>query len=128
MYKYIIPGEPKAWKRPGGSLHRYDIQKHDKLCIGIELARQHNREIFILPLYLEVTFFIKHPKCSAKKEALIQGKPCATRPDLDNYIKLILDAASNGVLYNDDNIITSLLAKKIYDPEPRTEIIIYELK
>ena len=128
MYKYIIQGEPKAWKRPGGQIHRYDTQKHDKLVIGIELSRQHGREIFTLPLHIELIFYIKHPKCSSKKEELVMGTPCATRPDLDNYIKLILDCASNGVLYNDDNIITSLLAKKIYDPQPRTEIIIYELK
>ena len=47
------------------------------------------------------------------------------KPDLDNYIKSCLDAL-NGVLWKDDNLITTITAHKIYAEEPRIEIEVQE--
>lgn len=49
-----------------------------------------------------------------------------TRPDLDNLIKYILDAA-NGLLWVDDSIICKLTAEKIYGKEDQIIIRIREL-
>ena len=49
-----------------------------------------------------------------------------TKPDIDNYVKSVLDA-SNGMLYHDDNQIVELIARKLYAEEPRVEIRIEEL-
>lgn len=126
MYKYIIQGPPIPWKRVGGVAMRYDLQKHEKLVLGIELARQHQRPLFTAPLKIDLSFFIKHPQLSKAKEQKIIGTHCISRPDLDNYIKFFLDTATN-VLYKDDNIIAEIIAKKVYDTNPRTEIIIWEI-
>lgn len=126
MYKYVIPGPPIPWKRVAGSFKRYDAQKQEKLITGIQLQNQHNNSLFTKPLKLDLTFFIAHPQLSSRKEQLIIGTHCITRPDLDNYIKFFLDTAT-GILYKDDNIVAELIARKIYDKNPRTEIIIWEI-
>ena len=49
---------------------------------------------------------------------------CSGRPDLDNLVKLWLDAA-NHILWNDDRQIVQIDAKKIrHDDKPRTEVTI----
>lgn len=50
----------------------------------------------------------------------------AIKPDIDNYVKAILDAL-NGVAFRDDKQIISLNAKKLYSDKPRTEIEIKEI-
>lgn len=48
------------------------------------------------------------------------------KPDIDNYVKAILDAL-NGVAFKDDSQIIALNAKKLYSDKPRTEIEIKEI-
>lgn len=126
MYKYVIDGHPIPWKRVGGTTMRYDLQKHEKLALGIALGKQHKGLLFTVPLKLDLSFFVKHPQVSKAKEIKVMGTYCISRPDLDNYIKFFLDAATN-ILYHDDNIIAELTARKVYDPNPRTEITIWEI-
>ena len=62
-----------------------------------------------------------------KKNAAIRGEHLpVTRPDLDNYLKVIMDA-SNGLLYKDDNQVVEILASKRYAKMPYVEIILEEL-
>ena len=49
------------------------------------------------------------------------------RPDLDNYVKAILDGA-NEILWHDDSQIVDLLLYKRYDKKPRVEIKVNEIK
>jgi Holliday junction resolvase RusA-like endonuclease len=55
-------------------------------------------------LHVEVDFFISRPKSN-------RSKYVTKRPDLDNFIKLILDCG-NGILWKDDSQIISLAASK----------------
>ena len=69
------------------------------------------------PLRLEVTFYRSRPKSAPKKVTMP-----VTRPDLDNYLKLILDAIS-GYLCPDDSQVTTILAKKRFTEDvPRIEL------
>lgn len=61
------------------------------------------------PLCLELIFFLKPPK-SLKKGVIWNDK----RPDIDNYVKALTDAA-NGILWDDDAQIAALHAYKRYD-------------
>lgn len=64
------------------------------------------------PLALHATFFLKRPKSVPKKRLYPN-----VRPDLDNYLKLILDAA-NGLLFEDDaQVVSATLLKAYGDPE-----------
>ena len=48
----------------------------------------------------------------------------AKSPDLDNYVKLILDAL-NGLLWEDDRYIVEMHAGKFYTTgDPRTELMV----
>ena len=48
------------------------------------------------------------------------------KPDVDNIIKIYLDAL-NKIAYNDDNQVVSIICNKYYSDRPYVEIEITEL-
>lgn len=81
------------------------------------------------PVRLTVVIYRQVLKNWSKKKtnAAIRGEHLpVTRPDLDNYLKVIMDA-SNGLLYEDDNQVVEILASKRYAKMPYVEIILEEL-
>ena len=80
---------------------------------------QNSPVFFDGPIDLSIRFIITRPaSISAKK----RPHP-TTRPDLDNYIKTVLDA-SNGLLWKDDAQIVRLVAEKVYGTSPSIEITV----
>ncbi len=74
------------------------------------------------PVTLQITFYVPLPKSTSKRKANdLIASGVVKRPDLDNYVKLVCDAA-NGVLWNDDSQIWSLQAKKVYSSTGRIEL------
>ena len=73
-----------------------------------------------VPLYLEATFFRLRPKHLPKRVTLP-----VTRPDLDNYTKLLTDALEKFVYANDSQITTAVIKKRFGDP-PRIELLMKE--
>ena len=67
------------------------------------------------PLVIEAVFFRERPK-STKKDVLP-----VTRPDWDNYGKLLTDALEKFVYANDSQITTALIKKRFGSP-PRIEL------
>ena len=65
---------------------------------------------------------IPHSLSNRKRYDLVD-KPHMKKPDLDNLVKFYCDI-SNGILYEDDAQIYSLVARKKYALEPKTEITI----
>lgn len=63
------------------------------------------------PLRVVVTFSVLRPKSTPKEFAFPH-----VRPDLDQYVKLVLDAA-NGILWFDDSQVVDIRAMKIYATE-----------
>lgn len=63
-------------------------------------------------LQVRVTCIVERPK-SLPKSAIYPTK----RPDLDQYVKLVLDAG-NGVLWVDDAQITTVISSKFYGDPP----------
>lgn len=61
-----------------------------------------------------------------KQRALLGQEFPAVRPDIDNYVKAILDAL-NGIMFSDDGKIVELIAYKRYSDVARTEVSITEL-
>jgi len=82
------------------------------------------------PVKAKITIYRKLLKTSKKKiQLMIKGYIIpATKPDLDNQVKSILDAL-NGVAFKDDGQISDISAKKRYDDGKgeRVEVIL-ELK
>ncbi len=122
--KYIIHGPPTPLQRPRFTRgHVYDPQKEQKLLDGIQLKRQHlPNKPYDQPLLATITFFMPMPR--VYKESGRDGlrdKYHPKKPDLDNLIKYILDAA-NGILYTDDSLIVQIFGKKIWADEGKTEL------
>ena len=46
-----------------------------------------------------------------------------TRPDIDNYLKIIADAC-NGIVYDDDSQIASVRATKVFGDRPRMDVTV----
>jgi Holliday junction resolvase RusA-like endonuclease len=75
-----------------------------------------------VPLNIKMGFYISRPPSIAKKRLFP-----VTRPDIDNYCKLVLDAC-NRFLWADDSQICALGAFKGYGQPPRIEIEIEPLE
>ncbi|MFA7519593.1 RusA family crossover junction endodeoxyribonuclease [Shewanella sp.] len=73
-----------------------------------------------VPLTLYAKFFIDKPKSAPKK----MTAP-VHRPDLDNYVKLLLDALNKFVI-PDDSQVVNMHIKKCFGSPPRIELIITE--
>jgi len=103
----------------------WDSQKQIKMATGLHLTHQHGqRPLFQGALHFDVVFYFPFPQAISKaKLATMAGKFHIYRPDLSNLIKFIEDVAT-GILFNDDCLIASIVAKKCYDHTPRTELSI----
>ncbi len=128
MKEYVLNVHPIGWMRAGLKHKRfYDRQTHDKLATGIYLQQQHAGEPkFTKPVHVDCVFYMQSPRVIKAGKSTIW---CAQVPDLDNLVKFSLDAINDtGVIWSDDRIVTSLTAKKIWDNNPRTHIVIKELE
>ncbi len=73
-------------------------------------------------LSIRLVFQLSRPK----SVSAIKRPYAVCRPDLDNYVKTVLDAA-NGLLFIDDAQIVELSAKKEYGPRDQIYILVTEL-
>ena len=127
--QYIVEGKPIPLARPRLSRHTtYNPQSHLLKEFNLVIDSQNpNKSMFIGPIEMNVVFYMPIPKSWSKKK---QDEVYATfhkkRPDISNLIKFVEDGVQ-GVLYDDDCIISSVTAQKIYSFKPRTELTIREL-
>lgn len=148
--KIIIPGIPQAKMRHrlsnrGGFARMYDPQEKEKRKLKSELAAallkiklDKNQEIAMEAsnltnsefFFLDVCFYVPYPKSVAKgkRNAMLWGliRP-NLKPDLDNLLKFLCDAA-NGILFADDCKIVESSQKEYFSDKPRTEIVIMAKK
>ena len=122
--QYTIPLKPIPWKRAGRSGTRvYDTQVNDKIAYGLYMIKCHgSAPIFDGPIAIDITFYMLPPK---KTKVGYHH----TTPDLDNLVKLLLDAiVSTSSIITDDRIISVIKAEKRYDHCTRTEFTIRKLE
>lgn len=128
--KIIIEGEPVAQGRPRFSSRNGFVRVHDpqkssnykKLVRSV--AQRQVSEPIDKPISLLIDVYRSIPQSFSKKKHLeaVEGRlRPITKPDIDNYIKGILDGL-NGVVWVDDNRIISLTVNKYYSEQPRVEV------
>lgn len=120
---FTVPGQPQAQKRVrfarrGNSVHTFNASSADRDAVAV-FARvaMGSRPPMEGPRHATIEFYLKAP----------QRKPTpwpSKTPDLDNLIKLVLDAM-NGIVYVDDAQIVTLEAKKYYAGERGPETRVY---
>lgn len=131
LIKLTIPGEPCAKGRP--RLGKWGTYTPDKTVNYENLVKQlyiseHAGEKLNGALHLTVKAYFKIPKSTPKKNIsdMIAGKVTPTKkPDIDNIIKIIGDSL-NGIAYDDDSQIVTIIAEKFYSDNPRVELTLSE--
>ena len=114
IYRITLAGEPLPKERPRvvrqhGKTRTFTPTRTLKAEEALTWAmRQVVRRCLKEPLCLYVNFY----------------RATKRRVDLDNLVKLVLDAG-NRVIWSDDSLVQSLSANLFYaDPDPRTEIVL----
>lgn len=135
VVKLTLPIAPQQQIRPRATIRRghgkihagiYDLRKVAtyKRLVGMLAKQQYKGDPLTGALRVEITFYRSAQKSDSKKKHAqkLSGaiKP-TVKPDTDNYLKSTLDGL-NGVLWKDDALITTELAKKRYSDNPRIEI------
>lgn len=106
----------------------YDPQDEEKRAVEIvmlQYAKQGKHEIFKTPVKLAIYFYCR-PLKSKKIINLWHSHWHTSKPDIDNMVKFYLDCA-NGIVFDDDRQVVSIVANKYYSEKPRTEMIVTEL-
>lgn len=135
--KLVINEIPKPQPRPriavrGIYAHAYEpksITKYKRL-VADKYRSEHRQQLPLSgALSVDLRFYrpIQKSISKAERQRRLLGQSLPTvRPDIDNYVKAILDAL-NGLAFKDDSQIAVLYARKLYSDEPRTEIEITEV-
>jgi len=126
--KIFISGEPIAQPRvkvstKGGFARAYTERDHPvhayKQAIRLAYVNE-GGEILEGPIEIRIACWFERPKGHSKKRRK-QAEPKATKPDLDNLAKAILDALSE-IAYNDDEQVCRLTVEKWYVGGPYDSI------
>ncbi len=116
MYELFIPGKPVAqgrvrFARRGKFTTAYDPQESANYKNWVKVILLDNDVKMFpkdIPLHLGLVVHVERPKSISPKK---RPQP-VTKPDLDNYIKILSDAC-NGFIFEDQQIV-SIHARKAY--------------
>ena len=133
----VIPGIPIAKERARSGIIGYGARKGDKcfytppktynyenLIKILSFQEMKGRKPFDEAVYVEMKVYLPIPEswsAKIKKKALDGEMMPSKKPDLDNYIKSVLDGM-NKVVFTDDSLIVKITAQKAYSNKPRVEI------
>lgn len=129
MISFEIPGDPRGKGRPkfarrGDFVQTYTDDKTASYENLVSLAARDamkGRPLFSGPMHFEMvaTFKVPASMSAKKREAMLLGEIKPTKkPDLDNIQKAVLDGM-NGVVFEDDAQVVTMLAGKQYGSPPR---------
>lgn len=129
MPYFIVPGKPQGKAR--ARVTKWGTYTPEKTLLYENLIKQcyihkHKNLKFDMALRMTIITFFDIPKSTSKKnkEAMLNNEIFPTKkPDADNIAKVVCDAL-NGIAYNDDTQIVELKITKLYDVDPRVEIVI----
>ena len=132
MVKLIIPGKPipqarmRIWSK-NGITRTYDPCHAEKNSAKYVLLQYENKEYFKHPR-ISFIFYMPIPRSIAKKDEKLYNSGRLKHektPDVDNLIKLYLDCLDKIFLDGDQNVSLGP-SIKLYSPQPKTVIWIYE--
>ena len=130
-FKFFIPGKPVGKGRPRfttfkGRAIAYTpktTKEAEKLCRDAFLDLYENCEPLRTPVQISIHAVFRVPSdfSKAKKQLVYDRKIVPSKkPDLDNIVKLVLDAM-NGLAFTDDANVVSISALKRFVRNPEEE-------
>ena len=131
-----VGGEPQGKDRPRFAQGRTFTTKKTELAEG-EVRRKWEeagepRLPDDTPLRLEVVLYVARPGSHFKKDGTLSAsgarftRPINRKPDVDNAVKLVMDAL-NGRAYRDDVRIVEALVERHWADWPTTKIKLFPL-
>lgn len=134
MYEFEVVGDIKGKERP--RINTYTCQAYTPTNTKDyeNLIKQYFKIKYpkYVPLEnrvcVKITACFKVPKSTTKKDrcAIEEGLLSPTKkPDIDNIVKIVLDAL-NKMAFKDDNQITKLEVEKVYGQEEKIVVKINE--
>lgn len=129
-YAFEVPGKPCAKARPRMTRNgrAYTPEKTVNAETAIRLTAQAQGVTPLKgPIEMRVVavFPVAKSWTKSRREAALKGAPHVSRPDADNIGKLVGDAL-NGIAYDDDAQVYDCHVRKVYGPEPKTLVFIYD--
>ena len=130
IYEFDIPGPVTGKGRPRVNTYTCRAYTPTKTKEYEEMAQQYF--LFKYPRYVPIEgrtkvtivaqFKIPKGTSKANAELMLKGEIAPTKkPDIDNIVKIVLDAL-NSIAFKDDNQITKLEIEKIYSEEEKVSV------
>jgi Holliday junction resolvase RusA-like endonuclease len=134
---FCVPGQPVAKGRPkfarrGAHVVAYTPEKTASYESLVKMAAHQamaGRPPSAAPIEIEVALWLQIPVSWTVKKRLAAaaGMVRATKkPDADNVLKGLKDGC-NGIVWNDDAQVVTIVLQKRYAESPRVEVIVREL-
>lgn len=127
---FEVPGEPRGKGRPRFSKTGHTYTDSETRAYESKIVAYYRKQLgaFRWPdsafISVEITAYYPIPKSATKAAtaAMRAGQTLPSRkPDIDNVMKVVLDAL-NGVAYKDDSRVVRVEAQKVYSDMPRLKI------
>lgn len=134
LYKSVIEGKPVAQGRPrfvkrGNFVQTYDPKTSKEYKTFLKNQVEKVEELFDCPMKFILRVYRSIPSGTSKVKAQLMedGEILPiTKPDVDNYLKGVLDAFTK-VLWVDDSLICDIEVIKRYSKLPRIEFEVYDI-
>ncbi|MCP4570562.1 MAG: RusA family crossover junction endodeoxyribonuclease [FCB group bacterium] len=130
--KLVFPGLHAQKRHRLSGRRMYDPSVNDKIEVAILTRTQLPSDWKMFegePLLVALRFYVQRPQNHYRANGKLKSWApvfCYSRPDIDNYIKLYLDAMA-GIVYKDDGLVAVITAGKPYGDKPETQINIGSL-
>lgn len=133
MIKFTVSADPVAKARPrvnrNGRVWTPKKSKDFEGAVCRSAIEAHPGPELNGPLCLMVRLVKKRPKAMSASKHGAGLVAAITKPDIDNYLKAVMDGVTKAGLWKDDAQVVSVSAAKYYaeiDGEPRVEVRIWE--
>lgn len=136
--QFVIKLEPMAQSRPRFARRGRSVVAYEKKemkawraeCSKLISEAFETEKLIEGPLKIDATFYIKPPKYifskkKNKKKLEAEEIFCSKKPDIDNYLKALLDSMT-GIIFKDDGQVVECRARKLYSLNQRIEFEIKE--
>ena len=130
MYEFEVPGKITGKARPrvntltGRAYTPGNTKDYEMLIKQYFKVKYPRYETLEGRIIIKIEAYFEPPKSTSKKqtEQMLENKISPTKkPDIDNIIKIVLDAL-NKMAFRDDSKVTKIEVEKIYGPVEKIKV------